>query len=61
MTTAGAVVPRLDPAKEAALLRLLRYDRRGLAAIRFLFDRGLHYQRSSSKVLTTLFLLGSAK
>lgn len=51
----------LDANKKAALMRLIRYSRGDLSATRFLFDQGLQYQRTMSKIFTALSLLRSAR
>jgi glycosyltransferase involved in cell wall biosynthesis len=50
---------KLSADKEATLVRLARYDKRELSAISFLFDRGIEYQRSLSKIVTALSLMSS--
>lgn len=55
----GQVKGKLSKDKEAALLRFVRYTRRDLSAVRFLFDPDLRYQRRISKILTAFSLLRS--
>ena len=57
----GQAQGRLGAVNEELVTRLVKYDDGELSALNFLFDRGVHYQRPLSKILTAFSLARSIK